>query len=260
LIICNFSLASDTNSVTKAETSKTIKTSLTILFGFPFPSLSPAFSDVYKSKLNGKNDYLKPSGLLSFKILVKPFDKLEIGMSMDILEVKLRDYYADFFEVNGKLQSIEISEAMDYNQFPLFLTCQYSPQNISYSSYLGVGLGLNFADLNWTEEVNSAIANNSRQGGEILNDNFVSPAMKFYAGTMLDFDKASEWDFLGAFHFEASFVYSFSNLKLFDKFNSLFNNPVPEFNQTYSFVPFYLSLSAGISFNLYPEFSFKNKK
>ena len=253
------SLSNDLQEVKKADSLYTIKTTFTALVGFPFPSQSVGFIDVYKSTVGGKNDYYRPSSLLSLKILVQAFPNFDLGVSIENFSSDFKDAFIDYYTINNKIVSREIKESLNDNSTPLMLLFQYTALRTSYTTYAGIGGGVSFDDIYWHEDVNSDIINDTRKSGDIYQNNTIAPAFKIYTGSSLDFDRKDQKEFLGAFHVEASFCYIFKKIKIFEKYNKIIKDPVDDLNSGYYVLPFYFSLSAGISFNLFPEFKDKNK-
>ncbi len=251
-VFCTYIVfARNTEGINKADTSKYIQTTFTFLIGFPFPSQSGGFKDVYLNVLKGQNTYYPPSALLTvkFQLLFNSFWKF--GIVWETFDVEFRDNYTHYFTIADETIYRSYNQRLDIRTSPLLLTVEYSPAITPYKSYLGAGMGVSFGNIYWYETVSSNLSNDIRKSGEVYNGSPISPAVKLYSGVLLNFDKKSERDFLGAVHFELSINYVFRSLKIYENLTKQYVSPPKEFYDRYFVLPFYLSLSAGISFNLF---------
>lgn len=237
----------------KAETSKVIKATVSLLVGFPFVSQSKEFSDVYKIHIGGKNDYYRPSALMGGRLQVELTEKLDIGFMAEQFSVSLRDRFLISTNYFDDVITRQFNEKIDVTQSPLLVFTEYTSSRVMYNSYIGFALGMSYDKIYWLEEINSNLGSDMRRTSEIYNGTQFSPATKLYTGVKLNFDKKSNRDFLGVISFEASFNYIYRSIKIFEKLNEQYSTKVEAYTNKYFFLNNYITLTAGISFNLYPE-------
>ena len=247
MLTANFIYANDTTNVK----TKYIRTSFSFFIGFPFPSQSSNFKEVYQNKIGGRNNYYSPSALLSSRFQIEVNKNLSLGLHLEYFASEFRDNFTLYYQIVGENIYRTFSEYLDIKSMPVILIAEYSPVTTPYKTYVGGGLGASFDDIYWYEEVNSNLSNDIRHSGVVYDKNPISPMIKFYSGVLLNFDKKKPRDFLGALHFEVSINYIFRSLNIYEKLNQQYVQPPEEFNEKYLFLPFYLSLSAGVSFNLF---------
>ncbi len=221
------------------------------MIGFPFPSQSKGFEDVYLNVMKGRGTYYAPSALLTGKFQIHYDDNLSFGLLCEYFLTEFRDFYTHSYSIAGESINRTFNETLDIKTMPLVFITEYTPALTPYRTYVGGGPGVSFDNIYWYEDVSSNLPGDKRRSGEIYNDTQVSLMLKFYLGVLLNFDKRDEREFLGALHFEVSINYIFRSLKIYENLNKQFVKPREEFNQRYFVLPFYLSLSAGISFNLF---------
>ncbi len=219
--------------------------------GFPFPSQSNGFDEVYLNVLGGRNNYYSPSALLTGKMLFEYNENISLGLLCEYYLVEMRDEYSQNIQVAGKNISRRFLERLDIQTLPIAFIAEYSPADTPYKNYVGLGAGFSIGNIKWFENVNSDIYGDRRHSSEIYNDSPISPFVKMYFGVLLNFDKRNKKEFLGALHFEVSINYLFRSLKIYEELNKQYVKPPEEFNRRYFVLPFYLGLSAGISFNLF---------
>lgn len=237
----------------KAETSKFIEATLTFLVGFPFVSQSKEFTDIYKTYIGGTNDYYRPSALLGGRLQAEITESFDIGFMAEQFSVSIRDRFVISTLYFDDSITRQFNELIDVTQLPLLIFTEYVASKNMYNSYVGLALGVSYDKIYWHEEIKSNLSSDIRSTSDIFNRTLYSPAMKLYSGLKLNFDKKSKHDFLGAITFEASFNYIYRRIKIFEKLNKQYPKTVEEFTKTYFFLNNYLTLTAGISFNLYPE-------
>lgn len=243
-----FSARSDT-----ADTANYLRTSFTFLIGFPFPAQSSEFNEVYYGELGGVNDYYSSSVLFTIKSQLPIGKTFDIGLLWETFSTSFRDFYFESFPYFGKNITRTYQQQIDANSMPFMFISEYSQARTKYRSYLGFGLGVSFDNINWYENVSSDFPNDFRKSGTRYEGSVVSPATKLYFGLLLNFDKKNPKEFLGALHFEVSINYIYRSLKIYENFSKYYLQPPEEFNQRYLFLPFYLSLTTGVSFNLFHQ-------
>ncbi len=254
IVFCtNFVFAANTEGNNKADTVKYLQTTFTFLIGFPFPSQSKGFKDVYMNTLKGINTYYPPSSLLTIKFQLTYNRFLKLGVLWENFSTEFRDNYTHYFTIVGENIYRTYNQRLDIRTSPLLLIAEYSPALTPYKSYVGMGLGVSFDKIYWYQTVNSNLSNDVRKSGEIYNDSPISPAIKLYSGVLLNFDKKHVRDFLGAVHFELSINYVYRSLNIYEQLTKQYVSPPKEFYERYLILPFYLSLSGGISFNLFHQ-------
>lgn len=233
--------------------TKYIRTSFSFFVGFPFPAQSHAFKEVYKNNIGGRNNYYAPSALLSARFCVEYDSNLSFGVNYSYFLSEFRDNFTLYYQIVGNNIYRTFSEHLDIKAKPLVVIAVYSPVTTPYRSYVGGGVGVSFDKIHWYEEVNSNLSNDIRHSGVVYDKSHISPMVNFYLGILLNFDKKNPRDFLGALHFEVSINYIFRSLKIYEKLKQQYVKPPEEFDKQYLILPFYLSLSAGVSFNLFHQ-------
>jgi hypothetical protein len=232
----------------------TIKSIFQIMTGFSFVSQSQAFTENYVEFLGGKNTDFKMSPALSLYYKLDFSKNLRPCILFDYSTTTFTDNYSQNIVLSGKTNYRSIAEQMNANTTTILLCLEYLSVPSPYRSFAGIGAGLAYSSINWIETVTSNADFEKRKSGLAFDDDNYSLALRIYSGIDLEFDKDGERQFLGGMHFEGSFLWLYRRIPVFKNIRSQISNPPDYWSNEISFLPFYINLNAGISFNLYHNF------
>lgn len=117
-------------------------------------------------------------------------DNVSVGLSGGFFRASIREAYTydpkPPAERYGPAQTV--TQNMELSAIPLFATIDYYPVKRQFTGFFGMGLGLLFGDVLWTEELQPSRLLGARVSGKRFEDNVVAPAIKLRTGVSLGFD------------------------------------------------------------------------
>lgn len=219
--------------------------------GISYGASAGKFFKDYREYLGGYyNDFKTlPSLGIGTKIFLS--DKVRLAASVSYIYSYLNESYDQPYLSNRGMESRYISQKIDIKSIPVFLSVEYFPYVEQFKSYIGAGAGLCYTDIIWKEKIFSTNDTDKRKGGLHIADESVNPSIVLFAAVDLGFDKRSEESFLGSFIIETKFIYIFREYQMFREVSSQLdeNNKNVEYGSYYTIIPYYISLSIGVSFN-----------
>lgn len=217
--------------------------------GFPFGYGASDFFDTKTDILGGKKRRIKASPLMGVGTKYYVNDHFRVDFSVDYFYSSYNDSYLHEVELSTRNEHHSVVDDITISNMPFILSLEYVPHNQQYNTYLGAGAGFSTGQLLWEETVSSPVVWDRRTGGTIFDENLTSPTFRFYSGVELAFDKDEFQYFLGNLLIEFRYTYIFRGQKLLEKFKKQYVLEHPEFDEKYSFIPFYLSLNIGVTLN-----------
>ncbi len=117
-------------------------------------------------------------------------DNISIGLSGGFFRASIRETYTydpkppaeRYAPMQNVTQSIEVTAA------PVFATIDFYPVKRQFTGFFGLGLGLLFGDVLWTEEIQTSRLPGARTSGTRFNESMIVPALKLRTGVSLGFD------------------------------------------------------------------------
>ncbi len=239
------------NSQEFQYSSASYKTFLTIYAGYAHGENSADFYELYVNSLGGRKKSFKSNPYFGISFKYQYFDHFKFGLSAGYLSSSLEDSYTEVLKRNDVQFYRNIDENIKYETLPIMLTLDYIPIEIPYRTYLGIGAGIALNTVKWTELVSSDMINNERISGTVINENFVSPAAKIYAGVELDFDKEYKYSMVGGLILEAQLHYIYRYKNYLANAEQTFFKKSEVFNKNFTILPYYICLNIGVSLNFY---------
>ncbi len=227
------------------------KTFFTIYTGFVNGALDNGFFKVYKEDFKGVKQSFSSYPLFGLSFKYQYFAHWKFGISGEAINNYLHDNYTEYINEPELITTREYIQNISVNSIPLLFTIDLVPRELPYRSFIGTGIGICLNKLKWTEEINTHYTNDIRRGGKVIDENFISPAINFYAGVELDFDKDYKYSIVGGLIIEGKVLYIIRDKEYFKNISKQFSKKYNNFNKNYTILPFYFGLSIGVSLNFY---------
>lgn len=117
-------------------------------------------------------------------------DDISIGLSGGFFRASIRETYTydpkppaqRYAPAQNVTQSIEVSA------IPVFATIDFYPVKRQFTGFFGLGFGVLFGDVLWTEEIQTSRLPGARVSGTRFNESMIVPALKLRTGVSLGFD------------------------------------------------------------------------
>lgn len=117
-------------------------------------------------------------------------DNISMGLSGGFFRASIRETYTydpkppaeRYGPAQAASQNIEISA------IPVFATIDYYPVKRQFTGFFGIGAGLLFGNVLWTEELQPSRLLGARVSGKRFEDDIITPAIKLRTGVSLRFD------------------------------------------------------------------------
>jgi len=237
--------------------NQNIKATLNIEIGQLIGNKANEFFDIYNNIMKENANYFGNSkyenwatSKISLKIKYK--EKFRLGIETA--------YYNSFFKDAYKDSAVRFSTLFERSHFqninlttiPVLFSFDYIPfYKSQFRTYYGIAIGLAMTNIRWEERVYSDVDLDIRQPGIQINDRIFSPSYRIYTGLELGFDKEEVRSFFGGLIFEIGISQVFRYYQFFKELNSQLYEPNSKLEKDIEFIPFYLSINLGISFNFY---------
>jgi hypothetical protein len=125
------------------------------------------------------------------------------------------------------------------------------PITQQFRTYISCGIGLCFSNINWFESLRSNIEFDSRIGGTHYLSNSLFPVFRVGTGIELGFDDFKEKNIISSVLLDVNFTYIFRYVEIYKEIAKQIKETPPNWDKLYPILPSYLSISMGISINLY---------
>ncbi|HYF04411.1 MAG TPA: hypothetical protein VEC36_13590 [Patescibacteria group bacterium] len=141
------------------------------------------------------------------------FSKLRYGLAGDFSKAVMPDNYSQAVVVlkNNQLDTLgfrDVSSNLSVSSIPLLVTVEFMPVEAQFSTYVGLGAGIAFNSVFWSESLASSVPADPRKGGVYIDESQITPAGRVYAGVELDFDKRrTSHSILGSLLLEVRYTY-----------------------------------------------------
>lgn len=254
LLINNFLVYSADNErqTSKLNFGKQYRTVAVFGMGYPFPSKSYKFFDIFSKHFGTERNVVKAYPLMMFKFKGEFIQNYRLGVSLEYFKLLFDESYIQYYEDSFQSGNRSLTQSITMDNIPLLFTAEYLPYSLPYKSYFGLGLGLNISNVKWEETLSSGLIVETRKGGEHYNKSFFAPSFKIYSGLELKFDRESVNKIINSLVLEISFNYSIMHKEIFDDVKTQFT-PIPkEFNERYSIVPLQIMFNLGITVDFDP--------
>jgi hypothetical protein len=205
------------------------------------------FFEQYQSELDGvKTDFtLTPDFSVGLKFeFLKYF---RFGLTGNYFLASFNDYYSQVDSSLVKLR--DLTQNIKISTLPIIFSCELVPYQSQFRTFVGLGGGVTIGNIKWEETVASLIPYDKRKSGVHYDATTVSPTFRLYSGVELSFDKKRNEYFIGGLTLELSYTQILRNYEIFKYISRQFDVVPPSFNDTYSFIPYYVSLNIGVFFN-----------
>jgi hypothetical protein len=235
-------------NILKCEQKYKFNQSIYFLLGYPAGPNSEDFFNVYKKYVGGSNDVFRVSPIIGVGTKFTILKNYKVGLLGYFYQCTFRDYFSQKIYPTPDSPLRWVSEELEINNYPLFLTAEYNPYIKSqFHTYFGLGIGCNFGNIDWIETNNTASPQDIRKGGIIIKESTYSLTTRAYLGMELGFDKKTRKYLLGGLIFEAAYVYDTRQIDMFANLYPQFMVPPQQFKSKYPVIPGIFELSMAVS-------------
>lgn len=141
-----------------------------------------------------------------------------------------------------------VTQNIEVSAVPAFAVLECFPGKRQFTGYFGLGLGVVFSAIEWTEEIQPTRLVGARRSGTRLNETFVIPALNLRAGICLGFDGSLGSRSSTGIRVQAGYMIAPIRAAFMSGQFASFSLPPPErLRQDYVIDPGGLSLEIGIS-------------
>ena len=252
LVIITYILLTGIIYISKgADSPKKIITSVHFTLGYPAANNnSTEFFNVYQEELNGLEKNFTFPAIAGLSIKVKYPKIIRFGIDAHYQYIDMQDHYTEQVDFGYKQGSRQITQEFSLTTRAVYAIIEYIPIISQFRTYAGAGFGANFGRIFWTERINSDIRGDIRVGGNHVDNSQITPAIKFYTGLELGFDKEKVDDYLGSVFFEIMYINLFRYEKIFQDVYDQISDPSESLLDSYNMASSYVSFNIGVSFNV----------
>jgi hypothetical protein len=152
---------------------------------------------------------------------------------------------------NSVVGKRSLSEDLSMSFIPTLAYVEFAPVLAQFHTFYGLGAGVNFASLNWTEKVSSDILGDTRVGGTLVSESKVIPALRLYTGIHLGYDRQrSGKDHFGSLVIQLRYTYMPYTTQPFARLGLQEPRALAQNNEEFTIGASSLALQLGIEFNL----------
>lgn len=144
-----------------------------------------------------------------------------------------------------------LTEDLTLSCLPALAYVEFAPVLAQFHTFYGIGAGVNFASLNWNEKVTSEIVGDRRIGGALISESKVIPALRFYTGIHLGYDRQrSGKDHFGSLVIQLRYTYMPYTTQPFKVLGLQEPRALAQNNEEFTIGASSLALQLGVEFNL----------
>jgi len=236
----SFAADSDTNQ-------RFIRTTFYASIGLANGSDMSKFNLSYSTDFaNGDEFDMNVNPVLDFAAKVHLIDNLRLCANYIYFTADFRHAFDDSeFTFNRSL-----NQSFDFTRHNVLVGLEYYPFFRQLRSYFGLGAGVAYSFVEWSELNNSSSVADPRKSGLVLNKSYINPVFSLYSGVELGFDDLWKDNFIAGICIEVKTVFSDSEFMPYEEFKYALNSPLASKDQTFSLFPTFIELSVGLIFNL----------
>ena len=212
--------------------------------------------DTYNAVLGGPGKDFEASALIGAATRIPAGDYFRISLSLESYSLRFSESYSQEIYPEGRgtpdnprspVGTRTLSEDMQVRVIPAFLSLEVMPVKSQFQTYAGVGLGAAFGWVFWSEAVSTTWSDDTRSGGLHLDENYVAPAARIYAGTQLGFDEHAQGSSLHSMFVEARYSFVGASFPFFAAISDQFDPPIQALDDDYRLNAGGFSLVVGIT-------------
>lgn len=223
------------------------------------PLFGPTAIDLfntYNSVLGGPGEEFEASSLIGATTRIPAGEYFRISLSLESYSLRFSESYSQEIFPDGRgtpdnpLKSVgtrTLSEDMQVRVIPAFLSLEVMPVKSQFQTYAGVGVGAAFGWAFWSEAVSTSWSDDTRAGGLHLDENYIAPAARIYAGTQLGFDEHAKGSSLHSMFVEARYSFIGASFPFFSAISDQFDPPIQALDDDYRLNAGGFSLVVGIT-------------
>lgn len=229
-----------------------IQSIIYLSIGYPMSTNSYSFFDNYLKIIQGLKSNFETSLILYLSNKYFLNDNYRLGLSCEYFTANLNDPFIQKITTTDEEFYRTLTEEINITSLPCFFSFEYSPTNLQFSTYIGIGLGIDITKIKWLEKLETTNIIDKRKGGLHYDNIILSPVCRLFSGIELGFDKYTDNMVIKSLNFEFNITYSMRKANIFKNISDQFDEPIPEnINRNFTIIPFYFGLNIGVSFNLY---------
>ncbi|HBB26200.1 MAG TPA: hypothetical protein DCZ59_08040 [Bacteroidetes bacterium] len=177
-------------------------------------------------------------------------DEISVGVSGGFFRATIRENYTydpkppttPLGPAQNVTQNIEVST------IPVLLNLDLFPARRQFTGYLGVGIGLVFSNVFWSEEIQTSRLLGARRSGTRYNGSLIAPTAKLRAGVSLGFDGSAMARSATGIRIEVGYTFAPLQDRFFaGQFDSFAVPPPQRLGQEYMIDAGGVSIEIGIS-------------
>jgi hypothetical protein len=171
------------------------------------------------------------------------------AVAIEYTSCSFTDIHYETFSIGNNHYTRNSNEDFNISTLPVILSIEAVPIVSQFRTYFGFGLGLTLSRTIWNEDVNSTFKYDSRHSGTKYNNIDISPTIEIYLGIDLRFDRDEPDYFIESLNPELKFLFIYRRIDIFKNIKSEFVSIPKDWNNSYSFFPFYICFNLGLMFN-----------
>lgn len=249
LIPAFYLYSQDKNAADSLDISDRIPVNFYIQAGGVLTTGGVDFFDTYFEYLGGKKQQFKktPSMYIGSRLMFS--EHFRVNISAGYFTSNLEESY--FQEYTNRVESgnRRILQSITLRNIPLVASLEYTPFNMPYKTFVGIGAGVDFGSLKWEENIQPGSVFDQRVGGDWSHNSLISPLLRLSSGINLMFDRHHPEYILQNFLIEVRYNLLYRKKDFFSGINKQFLDSSEELNDAYYLMPAYLELVIGASLN-----------
>lgn len=231
--------------------SSKVRTQIYSSVGMPLALSANEFFNDYKKYLGGQRDYFKYSALINIGAKFIFSDSYRIVAYVDYFISDFTDSYIQEVKESYGAGVRDITQNIKVSSLPAIIGFEFYPISQQFRTFLSAGVGACFGNINWNETLRTTIDDDPRKGGTHFSSNSIYPVLRLGSGIELGFDDKYERNIISSLLLEANYTFIFRYVEIYKEVSKEFQEAPPNWDKAYPILPSYLSLSLGISINLY---------
>ena len=206
----------------------------------------------YRRYLMGPSSTFNAPEVMRVGIGSYQLDDVAFGLTTSYYRAVVRETYLaqpSRLDSTIRMPTQMLSQEIVGTAIPVFAMLDYVPLQRQFATYVGAGLGLCVASLQWTETASASQAVGARTSGERYRATHIVPAAMVRAGVSLGLDQRLSVSTSAAVHIEVCYTYIPVHAPMFERIADQFPNAT-SMQQPYAIQMGGIGLHAGVSFFL----------
>ncbi|MBU3698950.1 MAG: hypothetical protein FGM33_02920 [Candidatus Kapabacteria bacterium] len=177
-------------------------------------------------------------------------DEISIGLSGGYFKAAIRENYTyDAKPPSPSLGPIQnVTQNIEVATIPVMLTLDLYPARRQFTGYFGLGLGVAFGNILWSEEIQTSRLPGARKSGTRYEGSLIAPLARIRTGVSLGFDGSAAAKSATGIRVEVGYTFApFRDTFFAGQFESFAVPPPERLRQDYVIDAGGVSIEVGIS-------------